>query len=162
MSTQNPSESQKKAYYDSLPRKRSAVGVLILQNDKLLVLEPSYKPNWVVPSGVVEKSESPLEAAIRECKEEIGVDVQITSFLCVDYKRGNPDIGDAVHYLFAADTPNNQKIKIDDAEVKSAEWLPIESALQKFDIHLSSRVKVGLQALAENKTYFCEDGEIKV
>jgi hypothetical protein len=42
------SAESKQEYYKNLPRKRSAVGVLIFKGSKLLVLEPSYKPNCEV------------------------------------------------------------------------------------------------------------------
>lgn len=147
-------------FYNSLPRKRSAVGVLIFRDEKILVLEPTYKPNWLVPGGVVEASESPFEAAIRECQEEIGHKVEITKFLCADYKRGNPEIGDAVHFLFLGKLGTNSEIKIDEKEIKRSVWLSPEEALLKFDSHLATRVRCGLKALSEGRPYYCEDGEV--
>jgi 8-oxo-dGTP pyrophosphatase MutT (NUDIX family) len=149
-------------YYNSLPRKRSAVGVLIFQDDKILVLEPTYKPNWLVPGGVVEASESPFEAAVRECQEEIGHKVNVTKFLCADYKRGNQEIGDAVHFLFLGEISANAEIRIDTKEIKRSVWLSPEEALSKFDVHLATRVRCGLKAISEGRPYYCEDGEVIV
>lgn len=148
-------------YYNSLPRKRSAVGVLIFKDEQLLVLEPTYKSNWLVPGGVVEKFESPLEAAIRECQEEIGIDVEIESFLCADFKRGDSITGDAIHYLFSAKLPMKFEIKIDESEIKNALWLSSDEAINKFDSHLGPRVKAGLEAIKRNRSFYCEDGQIK-
>ena len=153
------SSSERKAFYDSLPRKRSAVGVLIFKGDLLLVLEPTYKPNWLVPGGVVEKSESPLEAAIRECEEEIGVSVQIKSFLCADYKRGNDEIGDAVHFLFEGVVDEKEALRIDGKEIKSFHWMTSQEAMRKFDSHLATRVACGLEARKLNRPVYCEEGE---
>lgn len=155
-------QDSKKNYYDSLPRKRSAVGVLIFNEDKMLVLEPTYKPNWLVPGGVVEKSESPHEAAIRECREEIGLTVEIMSFLCADYKRGNNQIGDAVHFLFLGKISKDSKICIDEKEIKQFHWLEPMAALSKFDHHLSTRVTVGLKSIDENRPFYCEEGQIVI
>lgn len=154
------SAETKKQFYDSLPRKRSAVGVLIFKDDLLLVLEPTYKPNWLVPGGVVEKSESPLEAALRECQEEIGVSVEIKNFLCADYKRGNDETGDAVHFLFEATVDDPNGLQIDDQEIKSFAWMKPELALAKFDSHLATRVACGLQAMKNKSPVYCEEGEI--
>jgi len=153
-------QESKVEYYNSLPRKRSAVGVLIFREGKILTLEPAYKTNWVVPGGVVERSESPFEAAIRECEEEIGQKVTITKFLCADYKRGNPEIGDAVHFLFLGELSGSAVIKTDEKEIKQFLWLNPEEALEKFDSHLSVRVRAGLEALKEGLPYYCEDGEV--
>lgn len=151
-------DTSKKAYYDSLPRKRSAVGVLILKNSKLLVLEPTYKPNWLVPGGVVERFESPLAAANRECFEEIGDCVEVSDLLCVDYKNGNEDIGDAIHFLFLGTLKDEAKLQIDEKEIKSFQWLSLDEALAKFDSHLSTRVQCGLAALELGRPLYCEDG----
>lgn len=156
-----PVSQSKIEYYNSLPRKRSAVGVLIFKDEKLLVLEPTYKLNWLVPGGVIEKFESPLEAAIRECQEEIGIEVKIESFLCADFKRGDSITGDAIHYLFRAKLPKNFNIKVDESEIKQALWLSSDEALDKFDSHLGLRVKVGLEAIKLNRSFYCEDGQIK-
>lgn len=154
------SNQSKQDYYNGIPRKRSAVGVLIFQNDQILVLEPTYKPNWVVPGGVVEKSESPLEAAKRECREEIGVDVEIKEFLCADYKRGNEEIGDAVHFLFLGVLPESAELKVDENEIKCFVWLSLQEALKKFDTHLATRVTCGFKAIRDQRSYYCEEGEV--
>ncbi|OFZ30731.1 MAG: hypothetical protein A2622_13765 [Bdellovibrionales bacterium RIFCSPHIGHO2_01_FULL_40_29] len=155
-------QNSKKQFYSSLPRKRSAVGVLIFQDEKLLVLEPTYKPNWLVPGGVVDKSESPYEAALRECKEEIGLDVKIVDFLCADYKRGNIEIGDAVHFLFLGKISSDAKIIVDQKEIKEFYWMTPFEAVLKFDVHLSTRVKVGIRAIHERRPFYCEEGEVVV
>lgn len=155
-------QDSKKGFYDSLPRKRSAVGVLIFDGDRMLVLEPSYKPNWLVPGGVVEKSESPYEAAIRECKEEIGLPVEIVSFLCADYKRGNDEIGDAVHFLFLGKLSKDATICVDEKEIKQFYWMSPTEALSKFDVHLSTRVSVGLSAIKAQRSFYCEEGQVVI
>ena len=87
-------------YYKSLPRKRVSAGALIFKDDKLLVLELTYKDTLEIPGGVVEENESPLAAAGRECGEEIGVDVKIKRLLCMDYNHGDKTKGDATHFVF--------------------------------------------------------------
>jgi hypothetical protein len=49
-----------------LPKKRMAAGVLFRSADRrVLLVEPSYKPNWEIPGGIVEPDESPWAAAAR-------------------------------------------------------------------------------------------------
>lgn len=153
-------ERDKMSYYSGLPRKRSATGVLIFKENKILVLEPTYKPNWVIPGGVVESCESPLEASARECLEEIGLNVKIDSLLCIDYKRGNKETGDAIHFLFLGSIGNDDEIQLNKIEIKSCHWMSIDEALKKFDTHLSSRVKAGQIALESARVVYCHDGEI--
>ena len=67
-------------YVASLNRKRMAAGVLFRDHDgRVLLVEPSYKPNWEIPGGAVEADESPWAAASRELIEELGLDRSLGS-----------------------------------------------------------------------------------
>lgn len=151
----------RKEYYDALPRKRGAVGVLIIHDNHLLIVKPTYRPEWLVPGGIIEQFESPYEAAKRECLEEIGLAPQILRLLVVDYKRGDAEIGDAIHYLFEAGLEPADKISVDGKEIENFDWEPIQTAHQKFGAHLSKRVIAAQVAIKRNQTVFCEDGEIR-
>ena len=55
--------------------------VLAEQNGKLLFVLRRYEPGkgqWCLPAGFVEVGEQPSECAVREAKEETGLDVEIT------------------------------------------------------------------------------------
>ncbi|MGI9451938.1 MAG: NUDIX domain-containing protein, partial [Geminicoccaceae bacterium] len=60
--------------YKQLPKKRLASAVLLFDHaGRLLLVKPSYRDEWLIPGGLVEKNESPWTAARRETLEEIGV-----------------------------------------------------------------------------------------
>ena len=48
------------------------VGTMFFENQKLLIDKPRKRPTYQMIGGRVEYGESPLEAAIRECHEELG------------------------------------------------------------------------------------------
>ena len=48
------------------------VGTMFFQDEKLLIDKPRKRPTYQMIGGKVEKGETPLEAAIRECHEELG------------------------------------------------------------------------------------------
>ncbi len=48
------------------------VGTMFFQNNKLLIDKPRKRPTYQMIGGKVEEKESPLQAAIRECHEELG------------------------------------------------------------------------------------------
>ncbi len=53
-----------------------AAGVLLFDEaDRVLLVDPTYKPGWEFPGGVVERGEPPSRAAVREVAEELGVDL---------------------------------------------------------------------------------------
>ena len=52
-------------------------GNLIIREDEILLVYRKDESHWEVPGGKVEGDESPTKAAIREAKEEIGVEVNL-------------------------------------------------------------------------------------
>ena len=48
------------------------VGTMFFDNQRLLIDKPRKRPTYQMIGGRVEKGETPLEAAIRECHEELG------------------------------------------------------------------------------------------
>ena len=51
------------------------VGTMFFDNQKLLLDKPRKRPTYQMIGGSVEDGETPLEAAIRECHEELGDEV---------------------------------------------------------------------------------------
>jgi 8-oxo-dGTP pyrophosphatase MutT (NUDIX family) len=88
-------------YYASLPRKRMCSGALFRDRaQRILLVEPTYKPVWEIPGGIVEEYESPLEACVREVREELGLARTVGRLLCVDYARALPDKPEMVAFVF--------------------------------------------------------------
>ncbi len=48
------------------------VGTMFFKNQKLLIDKPRKRPTYQMIGGRVEDGETPIEAAIRECHEELG------------------------------------------------------------------------------------------
>ena len=48
------------------------VGTMFFRDEKLLIDKPRKRPTYQMIGGRVEEGETPLEAAIRECHEELG------------------------------------------------------------------------------------------
>jgi 8-oxo-dGTP diphosphatase len=147
-------------YYKSLPRKRGSAGVLFFREGKLLVLEPTYKDGLEIPAGVINKDESPVEAAIRECQEEIGVTPEITQFLCADYRRGDAIMGDSIHYIFLGEM-GDQEVRIDNDEIGGFRWLPVPEALAEIAATrpaFAARIGASISAINKGAVY-CEEGK---
>ncbi len=66
----------------------------IILNDKneVLLCHRRDKDLWNLPGGRVEEGESPWDAAIREAKEEIGVDVVIKQLVGINFKPEKKDL----------------------------------------------------------------------
>jgi 8-oxo-dGTP diphosphatase len=62
------------------------VGVLTRDRKRYLLIKRAAEPDaglWSIPGGLVEVGEKAADAAIREMKEETGLDVEITGILGV-------------------------------------------------------------------------------
>jgi 8-oxo-dGTP diphosphatase len=80
---------------------------------------PPYKGKWGLPGGMVEEDETVEQAAVREAKEETGLDIQLVRMVGVFSKPGRDPRGQYVSVVFHA-VPVGGKLKAnsDAAEVK--------------------------------------------
>ena len=61
-----------------------------------------YKGQWAIPGGILEGSETIQETAVREAKEETGLDVELTRIIGVYSKPDRDPRGRFVTVVFAA------------------------------------------------------------
>src|SRR5687768_2416127 len=63
-----------------------AAGALVVHADRVLLLRRAIEPRygmWVFPGGFVDRGEHPEQAAIREAREEAGIEVALRGLLGV-------------------------------------------------------------------------------
>ncbi|MCX5522049.1 NUDIX domain-containing protein [Streptomyces bobili] len=79
-----------------------AAGVLLFdERDRVLLVDPTYKPGWEFPGGVVERGEAPARAGMREVEEETGVRLDdVPRLLVVDWERPMPPGYGGLRLLF--------------------------------------------------------------
>ncbi len=98
-------------YQHSLPKKRMGSGALFFnQNNQLLLVEPSYKPTWEIPGGVVEANESPRDCCQREIAEELGLTLSVGRLLCVDYNPTTDSRLESLMFIFDGGQLSDQTI----------------------------------------------------
>jgi ADP-ribose pyrophosphatase YjhB (NUDIX family) len=90
-----------------------------MDEGKLLLTKREDFETWILPSGGVEEGESLAQAAIRETKEETGLDVELTRLVGVYSRLGSWSPGYMV--LFAA-KPIGGEIKCQVGETIAVEW----------------------------------------
>jgi 8-oxo-dGTP pyrophosphatase MutT (NUDIX family) len=102
------------AWHNSLPAKHMAANMLCWnEKGELLFVMPHYDNWWLLPGGVVEAGESPLQAALRETKEELGLklDAKRVHFVGINYAAAYKDWHDFVHFYFNAGVLTASEIK---------------------------------------------------
>ncbi|WP_181797687.1 NUDIX hydrolase [Streptomyces sp. WELS2] len=79
-----------------------AAGVLLFdEHDRVLLVDPTYKPGWEFPGGVVERGEAPARAGMREVAEETGIQLsEVPRLLVVDWERPAPPGYGGLRLLF--------------------------------------------------------------
>ncbi len=84
------------------PTAQVATGIVFTDEaGRILLVKPTYNEVWHLPGGVVEAGESPAAAAIREVREELGLDVEARRLLGVDYRPPTPGgRGSALRFVF--------------------------------------------------------------
>ncbi|CCK32223.1 ATP/GTP-binding protein [Streptomyces davaonensis JCM 4913] len=79
-----------------------AAGVLLFdEQDRVLLVDPTYKPGWEFPGGVVEPGEAPARAGMREVAEETGIRLtDVPRLLVVDWEPPAPPGYGGLRLLF--------------------------------------------------------------
>lgn len=152
----------KQEYYDSLAKKPMGSDVLFLNDkDEILLVKPNYKNEWLFPGGTVEKGESPRESAIREVKEEIGLNIEVGQMLCMDYSKTSE--GDNLKFVFFGGVLNENQIaniKLQESELTDFKFVSLEEALDLFGPRKVKRIPHCLKALKDNTVIYLENGEL--
>lgn len=149
-------------YLKKLPKKRMGAGALVLdQKNRIVIVNPSYKKQWALPGGVVEKNESPKKACEREVEEELGIKLKVTKLLCIDYISRTKQKNENLQFVFYCGKLNkNQiaKIKVPKDELLGFRFVDIKTALKLLRPKIRRRLPKCIKALNNNTTAYLENG----
>lgn len=103
-------------------RRTEGAHVLAVDDEgRILVVRTTYLgPGWSLPGGRVERSETPHEAAVRETREETGLDVRISRLVLVDAHRSRD-----TSFVFAGSVTGGE-LAPQLGEIAEAGWLTRE------------------------------------
>jgi len=103
----------------------------------LLQKRATNKRTWpnhfdISAAGHIDLGETPLTAAIRETKEEIGIDVVESKLKLISVQRAfmvanNNAIENEYQWLYLLDLPEDTDFIMQEKEVTSVEWKPLET-----------------------------------
>lgn len=82
------------------------VGILIRKGSEYLLIKRAADPDkdlWSIPGGLVEIGEKAVEAAVREAKEETGLDIELRDILGVVDKIVKDESGQVKYHFIIID-----------------------------------------------------------
>jgi len=100
-----------------------AVNIAVIHENKILLTKREDFETWILPSGGVEDGESISQAAIRETKEETGLDVELTRLVGIYSRLGNMS---PVHAVLFVAKPVRGEIKCQEGETIEVEWFAFD------------------------------------
>jgi nucleoside triphosphatase len=130
------------------------VGVFIINDEGKLLLLQSHKwpGKYVVPGGHVELGERIEQAAVREAREETGLEVYDLQFLCWQEFIYDESFWQRKHFIFFdfACKCSANTVQLND-EAESFIWIQPEKALNlPMDISMQNSLNKYLSILAKN------------
>lgn len=103
-------------------------GFVINDNNEVLVVQekycnPAFAGLWKLPTGFIDESEEIFKGAVREVKEETGVDTEFVEVIAFRHAH-NVAFQKSDLFFICMLKPLSTEIKVDDLEIKGAKWMP--------------------------------------
>ena len=143
----------------SLPRKRIGAGLVIVDDQRrILMVQPTYKSDWEIPGGLVESGESPRAAVKREAREELGLDLVIGSLLVIDWVAPGHLPDDGLMLVYAVEPFETSEIVLPPDELLSWEWCDLEMVKLRVPVFQYRRLALAVEALSDGQLRELENG----
>jgi 8-oxo-dGTP diphosphatase len=143
-------------------RKRVGADVLIRdEQERILLVNPAYKPDWDLPGGMAEANESPMAAARREIGEELGLDLEIGRLLVVDWVPPHGPWDDSLMFVFDGGTLGGDQahaLTVVDEELVELRFVEPTETGRFLRPYVGQRVRSALDVLLGKRTVYREHG----
>ncbi|MEO3856857.1 NUDIX hydrolase [Acrocarpospora sp. B8E8] len=144
------------------PRKRVSADLIIRNTkDQILLVNPTYKPDWDLPGGMAEANEPPLHTVKRELFEELGIEPKVGALLCVDWVSPHGPWDDLINFIFDGGIINDAQIEgmqLRDSELSAYEFCDEAQAQIRLRPYVWRRLSMALEALQTGCAHYLQDG----
>jgi 8-oxo-dGTP pyrophosphatase MutT (NUDIX family)/predicted kinase len=140
-----------------------AAGVLLFDEyDRVLLVDPTYKPGWEFPGGVVERGEAPARAGMREVAEETGIRLyDVPRLLVVDWEPPTPPRYGGLRFLYDGGrlgTHRDQRPVLPGPELRGWRFVTEEEAAELLPPARYQRLRWALRARERGAALYLEAG----
>lgn len=143
-------------------RKRVSAQILIHDcRERLLLVDPSYKPDWDIPGGMAENNETPVDAARRELAEELNLDIGLQRLLCIDWVAPHGPWDDLVVFVFDGGVLTNaqtETLRLQDSELVDFAFCTHTDAENRLRDYVWRRTDAALKAWQLHSTTYTHNG----
>lgn len=95
-----------------------ALATIFDDQGRVLLVHQTYKGSkWAWPGGIVEEDEAPWDAVVREAKEEVGLDVEVTRLISVYHVADRNSVG----FQFLCRVTGGE-LRVDGREISEAKF----------------------------------------
>ncbi|MGB2569676.1 NUDIX domain-containing protein [Micromonospora citrea] len=147
-------------------RKRVGADVLIRnEQGHVLLVNPRYKPDWDLPGGMAEANEPPHQAAERELREELGVQLKVGRLLVVDWVAPHGPWDDSLMFVFDGGTLSDDQaraLRLADEELSAYRFSSPEDTQALLRPYVGQRLSHALTASATSNCSYLLNGAAHV
>ena len=147
-------------YTKLLPKKQVGTAVLFFNSkNELLIVKPDYRDGWLVPGGSADADESPLQCAVRETREEIGLDLPELRLVGIYYGKSRGVFTDSLKLMFYGGILSDEtitKIRLQTEELEEYRFAPVDEAIPLLSSSLQKSVSPCLDAIKNNTCAYIE------
>lgn len=151
-----------RAYYQALPGKRIGAGLICRDaDDRVLLVQPTYKPTWEIPGGVVEAGESPAATVAREVREELGVELPVGRLLVVDWLPVRPPKTEGLMMQFdggVLDDSVTRRFRLPPDELRDWHFFAADDLDEVLPDYMARRTRRALELAAIGQSAYLESG----
>jgi 8-oxo-dGTP pyrophosphatase MutT (NUDIX family) len=140
-----------------------AAGVLLFdEEDRVLLVDPTYKPGWEFPGGVVERGEPPARGGMREVTEELGIELaEVPRLLVVDWEAPRPPGFGGLRLLYDGgrlDSGEAGRVLLPGSELRGWRFVAEEEAAELLPPTRYERLRWALRARERGSALYLEAG----